>query len=236
MVRYFWTSYSLLESMIAVGFSWPSITPCCREVKTSPKFMVTAFAPRSLNVSRYSLVPATRNLIPFMSMTPDCSIASSAFWLPLASWLCGKTFTSIRPFVFFSTSSANLCAPLSHGESFAVMWDNRIVFGAANAAPARNSAATVMAVSRSTFFPRIAPPFACGFGISVPPLQQRILVHLLQPDPSPVDLGLEPVELRLAVGLEHVLGLPHVLQPLGDGDLFPLLLRVVVDRRDAVLH
>ena len=67
MVRYFWTSYSLLESMIAVGFSWPSITPCCREVKTSPKLIVTALAPSSLKVSRYSLLPATRNLIPFMS-------------------------------------------------------------------------------------------------------------------------------------------------------------------------
>src|SRR5512140_1349219 len=125
-----------------------------------------------------------------MSMTPDCSISSSAFWLPFASWLCGKTVTSIRPFVFFATRSANLGAPLSHGESFAVTWDSRIVFGAANAAPARNSATTAMAVARSTIFPRIVPPLRVWIWCLPPPLQQRVLVQFLETDPAPVDLGL----------------------------------------------
>jgi hypothetical protein len=50
------------------------------------------------------------------------------------------------------------------------MWDSRIVFGAANAAPARNSIATAMAVTRNTRFPRIVPSPSLFWSIdSLPP-------------------------------------------------------------------
>ena len=53
--------------MVDRGLSWPSMTFCCRPVKTSLKLMETGWAPRASNTARRRSEVVVRNLMPFMS-------------------------------------------------------------------------------------------------------------------------------------------------------------------------
>src|SRR5512139_1712206 len=73
------------------------------------------------------------------------------------------------------------------------------------------------------------------FAMSVSGLQQRVLVHRLDPAPAAVGLGLDAIHERRVGGLGEVARLAHELEPLDDRHAPPGGFGVVVERRVAVL-
>src|SRR3990167_3909206 len=68
-------------------------------------------------------------------------------------------------------------------------------------------------------------------GISVPPLEQRVLVHGLDPLPPAVGLVLDLLEVRCVRRRKEVAGLPHQLEPLRHRAATVASIRVVGERR-----